>query len=196
MPTENQMITVIYGHPWDKSFNHAILDTVLAALTKANVKHTLIDLYADKFDPAVRVDDLALYGEGRTADPLAARYMEILGRTRGLVFIYPVWCGVEPAIVQGFYDKVFLKDFAWEYDPDGRLSPLLNITKARLFTTSEAPSPVFTSYFQDYLPSHVFSAVGIHNSSWLNLDNITHRSRRECEDFLAKVADAMTSFGY
>ena len=113
------MITIVYGHPWGKSFNAAIRDAVMDALKGR--EHALLDLYADGFDPAVREADLALYSAGRTNDALAQKYMEILARTREIIYIYPVWWGTEPAIVKGFHDKVLLKGFClvlfrrWEF---------------------------------------------------------------------------------
>ena len=134
------MITVVYGHPYDGSFNAAIRDTVLATLRESGREPALIDLYADAFDPAVRAPELALYGEGCTCDALAQRYMDILRRTDEIIYIFPVWWGTEPAIVNGFHDKVLLKGFAWSYGADGSLSPRLAIRRTTLFTTSEAPS--------------------------------------------------------
>lgn len=182
------MVTIVYGHPYAKSFNHAILEAVLAALRERGRKHALLDLYADGFDAAVREAELALYGAGKTCDKLARKYMDILGGTREIVYIFPVWWGVEPAIVKGFHDKVLLKDFAWRYTPEGRLEPLLRIDKVTLLTTSDAPSAVFRAYFEEYLPEHVFAAVGMGNASWHNFENIVRSTPEAREEFLRLAA--------
>ncbi len=181
------MITIVYGHPWGKSFNAAIRDAVMDALKGR--EHALLDLYADGFDPAVREADLALYSAGRTNDALAQKYMEILARTREIIYIYPVWWGTEPAIVKGFHDKVLLKDFAWSYSYDGSLLPKLKIEKTTIFSTSDAPGEFFAAYFNDYLPSHIFAAVGMNNVSWHNLGNIVRASASEREEFLGKIPE-------
>lgn len=182
------MITIVYGHPYDRSFNAAIRETVIDTLRKAHAAYTLIDLYADGFDPAVRAPELALYSQGRTCDALAQRYVEILGRTERIIYIYPVWWGTEPAIVKGFHDKVLLKDFSWVYSPEGRLLPKLHIRQTTIFTTSEAPTECFSAYFADYLPAHVFAAVGMDNVSWHNFGGITHATSEERAAFLELVA--------
>lgn len=182
------MVTIVYGHPYDKSFNHAILAAVLAALREQGREYALLDLYADGFDPAVREAELALYCAGKTCDKLARKYMDILGRTREIVYIFPVWWGVEPAIVKGFHDKVLLKDFAWQYTAEGMLEPLLEIEKTTLLTTSDAPSAAFSAYFEEYLPGHVFAAVGMRNASWHNFENIVRSTSRQREDFLRLAA--------
>lgn len=182
------MITIVYGHPYDKSFNAAIRETVIDTLSGENAAYSLIDLYADGFDPAVRQAELALYAQGRTCDALAQRYMKILGRTERLIYVYPVWWGTEPAIVKGFHDKVLLKDFSWIYSPEGRLLPRLHIGHTTLFTTSEAPTECFAAYFAEYLPSHVFAAVGMGNATWHNFENITQSTPGERAAFLELVA--------
>lgn len=182
------MLSIVYGHPYEGSFCHAILDAVLQKLRASGRGHTLMDLYADHFDPAVRARDLALYGSGRTNDPLAMRYMDILKKTSEILYIFPVWWGVEPAIVKGFHDKVLLRDLAWSYSETGALSPLLRIGKTTVITTSEAPSALFSAYFEDYLPSHVFAAVGMANPTWLNLGNVVHCGDAARKEFLEKAA--------
>lgn len=182
------MLTVVYGHPYDKSFNAAIKDAVLAALAKEGPEWSLIDLYADGFDPAVRAPELALYSQGRTSDALAQKYMDILARTDRIIYIFPVWWGTEPAIVKGFHDKVLLKGFAWIYSPEGRLLPRLKIRRTVLFTTSEAPTASFSAYFTGYLPEHVFAAVGMQGASWHNFDHIPRSTAEERADFLKLAA--------
>lgn len=182
------MITLVYGHPYDKSFNAGIRDAILAALRQAGREHALLDLCADGFDPAVRAPELALYSAGRTCDALAQSYMDILGRTDELIYVFPVWWGTEPAIVKGFHDKVLLKGFAWSYAPDGRLSPRLHVRRTTLFTTSEAPGECFSAYFTDYLPAHVFAAVGMGNVSWHNFAHVPRSTPGERAAFLRLAA--------
>lgn len=69
---------IVYDHPYEKSFNHAILQTVIAALQSKGKAHALIDLHADNFDPVFRKEELALYGKGETIDPLVEKYWQLL----------------------------------------------------------------------------------------------------------------------
>ncbi|MDE6812482.1 MAG: NAD(P)H-dependent oxidoreductase, partial [Duncaniella sp.] len=63
------MTTILYAHPYDKSFNHAILETVKAKLTSENREFSVLDLYADGFNPVLDAASLRLYSRGETADP-------------------------------------------------------------------------------------------------------------------------------
>ena len=115
--------------------------------------------------------------------------MEILARTREIIYIYPVWWGTEPAIVKGFHDKVLLKDFAWSYSDDGSLLPKLKIEKNDNLQHVRCSWRIFAAYFNDYLPSHIFAAVGMNNVSWHNLGNIVRASASEREEFLGKIPE-------
>ena len=46
--------TIIYAHPYEKSFNHAILERVQALLDAKGQEYRLIDLHADGFNPSTR----------------------------------------------------------------------------------------------------------------------------------------------
>ena len=107
------MKTVIFAHPWHGSFNKAILDSVTKKFEEMKESYTIIDLHKDNFDPVMREEDLKLYSEGKFNDPLVGKYQEILKKSDGLVFIFPIWWSTMPAILKGFLDKVFLLNFAY-----------------------------------------------------------------------------------
>ena len=44
-------ILIVYDHPYEKSFNHAILQTITAALDAKNRAYDVIALHADGFNP-------------------------------------------------------------------------------------------------------------------------------------------------
>ena len=58
------MITIVYCHPYDKSFNHTILNEIIRKLADNGRDYTVINLYDDKFDPVLGVNELALYSSG------------------------------------------------------------------------------------------------------------------------------------
>lgn len=183
------MITIVYGHPYEKSFNHAVLEAIVDKLKEEGKEHAVMDLYADHFDPAIRAEDLSLYGKGETNDPVAKMYRDIISKTDKICFVYPIWWGCEPAIIRGFYDSVFLKGFAWEPKKGGGLTPLLKISKTIIFTTSEGKTEDFAPYFRDYLPSHILNPVGMSNVEWHNLENIYECGDKERAEYLKGIPD-------
>lgn len=77
--------TIVYAHPWEGSFNSAVLKEA----EKATGDYELIDLYADEFNPVMSKEELAVYGRGEFLDPLVAKYNRILDDTDRIIFIFP-----------------------------------------------------------------------------------------------------------
>lgn len=51
-------------------------------------------------------------------------------------------------MLKGFFDKVMIPGFGYVKDEAGMLVPVLDIPETLVVTTSEAPTEVFTSYFE------------------------------------------------
>ena len=113
------MKTIVFAHPWNGSFNKAILDKVVEKLDETKEKYTIIDLNKDGFNPVITEKDLELYSQGKSADPLVLKYQEILKNTDELILIFPIWWMSLPAILKGFFDKVMTKGFAYESTQTG-----------------------------------------------------------------------------
>ena len=67
---------IIYAHPYEKSFNHAIFEKVKQDLTKKHKDFDVIDLYKDCFNPVYTTEELALFKDGKTTDKLVSQYQE------------------------------------------------------------------------------------------------------------------------
>lgn len=168
------MTTIIFSHPWHGSFNKAILDAVTARLEREKKSFTVIDLPQDGFNPSYTREELALYGKGEFIDPLVGKYQEILKATSEVIIIFPIWWGTMPAILKGFFDKVMLKGFAYDYDESGNLVPLLKIGKSFVITTSQGPTAYFADYITGYFKDFFLDSVGISNATWLNCDQTSN----------------------
>lgn len=101
------MITIVYAHPWDGSFNNAMLKETKKVLNNNGQEYTLIDLNKDNFNPVMTQNDLSVYGKSGFKDPVVDKYIQILQKTEKIIFIFPIWWMGAPAILKGFFDKVF-----------------------------------------------------------------------------------------
>lgn len=189
--------TVIYAHPYDKSFCKAILDKVIEGLKAKGKDYYLIDLYKDGFDPVMKGKDLALFSRGKTVDPLVAKYQGILKDTQNVVLVFPVWWMGEPAILKGFFDKVFLKGFAYTQGPHGEMLPALdNLDKVIAFTTSGTPSGLLcgskagecikAAFFDES-----FRTVGAKQVIWTNFGALPLQTPITREGYLEKVLEVI-----
>lgn len=185
------MITIVYCHPYDKSFNHSILDAVTKELTDNGREFQVINLYNEHFDPVLGVSDLALYSHGGTTSDQVKHYDEILRKTSHIIFIFPIWWGMMPAMLKGFFDKTFLKGIVYETSPEGSLMPCLSIDRTTVITTSQQSTDVMAPFIDGYLKPLVFETVGMNQVEWFNCDQTSSGSPEHRAAFLAEVLKAL-----
>ncbi|MEM4755537.1 MAG: NAD(P)H-dependent oxidoreductase [Candidatus Woesearchaeota archaeon] len=132
-------ILIIYAHP-KKSDCHAAytLEKITAGLKAKALPYTLIDLYAEGFNPALSEQELGKQEGTYALDPQVASYQKKIKEADILIFIYPIWWNSMPAILKGFFDRVFTARFAFYYYK-GIPRPLLKGKKAFVFVTTGAP---------------------------------------------------------
>ena len=183
--------TIVYAHPYEDSLNHAILERLVATLEAKGHSVTVLDLYADQFNPVLSAADLAVYGEGKTTDPQVERYVQILDQTEQIIFIYPIWWYDMPAIMRGFLDKVLLPKSAFETE-NQRLLASRQVRKTYIFTTSAASTEDLEQVFGDPVRgttmAGTFKDVGFLNPIWYNLGGIGHISQEEIDVYLATLS--------
>ncbi|RWP11709.1 NAD(P)H-dependent oxidoreductase [Mesorhizobium sp.] len=128
-------ILVLYAHPVETSFNAGLHRMIVERLTAAGHAVDDCDLYAEAFDPRMTRDERLNYHNQRGAADAAAPYVERLLRADALVLSYPVWNYGFPAILKGFFDRVFLPGVSFKL-VDGKAQPSLhNIRKVAAVTT-------------------------------------------------------------
>ncbi len=150
--------SVILAHPYAQSFNHAIFGQVCATLGGLDVPYYAHDLYAERFDPVLTVEEL---GKKPTQDALVRRYAEELMASDLLFFIHPNWWGQPPAILTGYIDRVIRPPHAYDFPPDdsggglpiGKLAGKTGV----VFNTSNTEATRENDYFHDPL-EHIWKA--------------------------------------
>lgn len=132
---------VVFAHPNPKSFNKAILDTVLAELQNKNAAVRVKDLYASKFNPILTGEDFEQFQAGKVPEDIAAEQADVSWADT-LIFIYPIWWVGQPAILKGWIDRVFSYGFAYQVTEEGPVG-LLKGKLARVITTSGSSAEVW-----------------------------------------------------
>ena len=187
--------TIIYAHPYEQSFNHAILQRVRELLESKGKAYKLIDLYADGFNPAYTKEELALFNQGKALDPLVLHYQEILKKTDRLIFIFPIWWADMPAIVKGFEDKVFLKTLAYNPTPTGIKGCLTQIREAVVITTSTAPTWYLKFFCGNVIGKtmigHTLKGIGVGSGRWINFGGMDKSTAQARQSFLDKLSDKL-----
>jgi NAD(P)H dehydrogenase (quinone) len=109
-------VLVIRAHPLDDSFNFAVLQATLNGLAKAGHETTLIDLYKDDFDPRLKAEERRTYHDHHHVPEDVQRYVELIRASDAMVYVFPTWCFGVPAILKGFFDRVFRPGVAFHID--------------------------------------------------------------------------------
>lgn len=133
-------VLYVYCHPLPDSFHAAICSRALAGLERAGHTVDLLDLYAEDFDPVLRADARRRYHDTSQnrlgVEPLIAR----LTAAEALVLQFPVWSFGLPAMIKGFFDRLFMPGVGFDLSDPARARPLLgNIRRLYAVTTYGRP---------------------------------------------------------
>ncbi len=155
-----ESVVVLVAHPRKGSFNHALTDRVVAALSRRGLRVNLHDLYAEGFDPVLRAEEA--YTSGQTAeevlaasnDPLLAVHRQELSAASALVVVHPNWWGKPPAILAGWMDRVLVPGVAYRLDDAGGAPvSLLSLREVLVINTSDTTQDREADLFGDPLDS-------------------------------------------
>jgi NAD(P)H dehydrogenase (quinone) len=113
-------VLVIYCHPVAESFAAAAHATVVQALAAGGHEMTDVDLYAEGFDPVMSRQERLDYQTARNIRPVR-KYDDQLAAAEAIVLVYPAWWYGMPAMLKGYFDRVWLPGVAFDVTPDGRL---------------------------------------------------------------------------
>jgi NAD(P)H dehydrogenase (quinone) len=131
-------IYVIYCHPSNQSFTHAVMEMFTRGLDDIGHTYTLGDLYAMEFKTVLSLEE---YRREIGRDPHLAVPDDVrieqakIESAGGLVFIYPLWWGDCPAQLKGWFDRVFTYGFAYTFE-DTMFLPKLTTKKALSICTA------------------------------------------------------------
>lgn len=128
-------VLVLYAHPVETSFNASLHRLIVERLTASGHSVDDCDLYVEDFDPRMTRAERLSYQDVPANTASVAGYVERLRRAEALVLSFPVWNYGYPAILKGFFDRVFLPGVSFTM-VDGVAKPSLrNITKVAAITT-------------------------------------------------------------
>lgn len=126
---------VVFAHPVPESFSSALHDTVVSGLKSAGWEVDDCDLNAEGFSPVLNIEERRNYHDEAINTAPVQAYVDRLRAADALVFVFPVWNFGYPAILKGFFDRVFLPGVSFTL-VDGKVKGnLANITRLAAVTT-------------------------------------------------------------
>lgn len=134
--TMGKNILLIVGHPDPESYCAALAGRYATGAAKSGAEIRVLELGRLDYEPVLKFG----YRQRMDLEDDLIRAQEWVRRAEHLVFVYPTWWGTMPALLKGFFDRVFLPGFAYRYRERGMLwDKLLKGKTARLIVTMDTP---------------------------------------------------------
>lgn len=109
-------VLVVYCHPSKNSFTNAIKSSFIKGLEDAGHTYIVSDLYAEKFNPIMSEKEYLREGFYKLDMPVSAdvlREQSRINESDVIVFIYPDFWTASPAMLEGWFQRVWTYGFAY-----------------------------------------------------------------------------------
>ncbi|MGG5370882.1 NAD(P)H-dependent oxidoreductase [Enterococcus sp. AZ196] len=184
---------IVYNHPYNGSFCHALLEAAVAGSEKAGNTVDVIDLDSDNFDPVMTGADLLAFRNHEMIDWKAKEYVARIRQADHLVFIFPIWWELMPAMMKGFIDKVIFPGSTYSYTKSGYgMNTLLtNLKTATVITTMNTPKIMYSTIYGNALKKAMVKGTlkksGFKNVHWVSFNMVKSSKEATRKKWLAKV---------
>ena len=191
-------VVIVFNHPYEGSFGNAILNAVTKGLKDANHEVDLMHLDNDGFNPVMSKADLKAFVEHKPVDPQVIDYNERLEKADHLIFIFPIWWDLMPAMTKGFVDRVLTPGVVYDHHPRGfGLVPLLkNLKGVTIITTMNKPRIMYSLLIGNLIKKamlrSVFKTMGYKNLKWIGYNIVTSVSQENRVKWLTNIEDKFT----
>jgi putative NADPH-quinone reductase len=191
-------VLVIYCHPDKASFAGAVHQAVTEGLAASGHAVTDLDLYGDGFSPIFTLQDRSKYFDTAAYFKSVEPYASQLAHAEGLVVIYPAWWYGMPAMLKGYFDRVWAPGVAYDVKPGGKIdtSRLAHLRRIAVVTTYGGPWWFVRLVMGD--PARKLFNRGIRNLcahgctlDWHAHYNMDRAPRKQLQRFLAHVKRRM-----
>ncbi len=122
-------VLVVFAHPVETSFVSALHARVVEILRSGGHIVDDLDLYAEKFDPVMSREGLLRYVDLNANTREVEGYVRRLRQAEALILVFPVWFDGLPAIMQGYFQRVFVPGVSVRIDEAGLFHPNLRHIK-------------------------------------------------------------------
>lgn len=185
-------ILIVVSHPKQDSLNHGLKDALVKGVQERGAEIEVLDLYKERFDPL-------LYDRAENDnDPVILRMQQQVRDADGIIFVAPLWWANIPAMLKGFFDKVFTEGFAFKYNQAGLPEGILENKKALLLGTCDTPPAIAriagTVMGFKSVVKGVLKFSGIKDAKYKLFGSVLSSTEKKREEWLKKVEDLGRDF--
>jgi putative NADPH-quinone reductase len=153
-------VLFLYCHPLEESFHAAIRDAGVTALRQTEHEVDLCDLYAEGFQPILTAELRRDYHDLSKNRAGIEGYIERLYAADALVVQFPTWCFGFPAMLKGYFDRIFGPGITFDLSVPGKPRPMLQHIRhvigistygrdrLRAFFVGDPPRKMITRYLR------------------------------------------------
>lgn len=128
---------VVIAHPLQKSLCHALEGTVVAALEESGHSVIVQNLYEENFNACLTVNERQTYYSEIYDKESISKEIQWLTSAELLVLVFPTWWFGFPAILKGWFDRVWAPGVAYDHAPDfGPIKPRLSNLRSTIAVTT------------------------------------------------------------
>lgn len=132
---------IVIAHPLSDSLCAAMAKRAIKSLQSPNHRVVVEDLYALEFEAAMYPAERQSYYNGPYDSQLVEDRVEHLVNAEALVLVFPTWWFGFPAILKGWFDRVWAPGVAYDHASDfGPIKPRLTKMK-RVFAITSLGAP-------------------------------------------------------
>ncbi len=107
-------VLIVLAHPRRDSLTGQIADAIAAGLKQAGHQSEIADLHGEGFDPLLMPEDEPDWGrEDKVYSDAVRREMARLDGHEAVILVFPIWWWSFPAMLKGWVDRVWNKDYAY-----------------------------------------------------------------------------------
>lgn len=113
-------VFIVYCHPSSNSFTYCVKESFIKGLKEAGHSYEISDLYADGFNPVMSEREYlreAFYDLNGPVPEDVLREQEKINAADILVFIYPDFWTASPAMLEGWFQRVWTFGYAYGDSP-------------------------------------------------------------------------------
>ncbi len=113
-------VLIVYCHPSSNSFTYKVKESFVRGLKDAGHTYEVSDLYAERFDPVMSEEEYlreGFYREEAEVPEDVKQEQKKINNADVLVFIYPDFWTASPAMLEGWFQRVWTCGFAYGNKP-------------------------------------------------------------------------------
>jgi len=186
---------VVYCHPNPQSFSAALYTQTVETLKAQGHELRCFDLYAENFQPVLTLEEREAYlPNPGLIEARVQPHVDALKWAEHLVFVFPIWFYGPPAMLKGWFERVWLPGVAFlppQQKGKAAVPGLRHIQRLTVVTHGGAPW-WWLKVMGD--PAKKLFMRGLRalmakncKTTWLQLHNMNNVTRADCDGFLAKV---------